>query len=207
VTDYPYKISILEQNKNKCGIGFAYKINSKNSLDEEEHVFFCCIDEQGNVLPEDFGVKLMELPVDDYHEEKLCDINESIINGIFEDMLQKYKAQVSSRTSDYVNDEIDKIESWTDEQLTPLENEIIGLDKQSRELKRLMRKEHDAANKLQLMKQYHDIERTLRQKRDQLYKIKDNHDTLVDKKTAELEKLFENDTSSSLLFKFMWTLI
>lgn len=207
VSNYPYRISILEQNKDKSGIGYAYKINSKNSLDEEERIFFCCVDEKGNVLPEGFGEKLMELPVDDYHEEKIGGENEDLINGIFDEMLHKYQSQISSRTSNYVNDEIDKIESWTDEQLTPMEDEIIGLEKQSRELKRMVRKEHDAANKLQLMKQYHDVERNLRMKRDQFYKIKDNHDALLDKKTKELELLFENNTSSSLLFKFKWTII
>ena len=202
---FVYQTLALFKNNNAAEL--RYKINSKNNLDEEERIFFCCVDEKGNVLPEDFGEKLMELPVDDYREEKISGENEGLINRIFDEMLHKYQAQISSRTSDYVNDEIDKIESWTDEQLTPMEDEIIGLEKQSRELKRMVRKEHVAANKLQLMRQYHDLERNLRLKREQFYKIKDNQDTLIDNKTKELEQLFENNTSSSLLFKFKWTIV
>jgi superfamily II DNA/RNA helicase len=206
LTDYPFKISILEEHKSQTGIGYAYKVSQENSLDADEKIFFCCIDDNQNELPEEFGEKLMELPISHYNTNSICEDYDTIITNIFNKRLQEYKKQTNQTTSVYVNDEIEKIEAWDDEQITPLENEIKEMERNSREMKRAIRKERNAQEKLQLMVQIKTVTKELQQKRTQYNKIIDEQELIIDKKATELKKLLENNTTSDLIYKFKWSI-
>lgn len=66
---------------------------------------------------------------------------------LFQKRLSLYKEEAEMRSSEFVNDEIDKIQNWVDETLTPLEDEIRELDGLVRSVKASIRKERNAKNK------------------------------------------------------------
>ena len=69
------------------------------------------------------------------------------------------------RTNQYVDYEINKYEMWADDQLVPLQKEVMELSREHDALRRQIRKEHNATIKLQLKKEEMQMSRNLNPKR------------------------------------------
>ncbi len=198
---------VIEQHVGESGTCVAYKVHSNNQYDGEEKVMFSCTNDQGEVLPGDFGEKLMELSCEKKRPISIIQDEVSIANSEFEKRLSEYKYQVENRSNDFVNEEIDKMTDWVDEMITPLEDEIRDLERQQRTLKSALRKERNARARIQLLTQFKDIKSALSKKRDKLREEESRYETVVDKKQEELEKSLENSVTSEEFFRFKWTII
>lgn len=112
---------------------------------------------------------------------------------LFQKRLSLYKEEAEMRSSEFVNDEIDKIQNWVDETLTPLEDEIRELDGLVRSVKASIRKERNAKNKIELMKQERILRSCLLEKRNKLGEEQKRFDKVADQKAEELTKSLENN--------------
>lgn len=207
MSNYKYHIAILEQHEGESGICVAYKVHSDNKYDGEEKVMFCSTNSNGEVLPSEFGEKLMELPCIKDEPATIGQDEISKEQEEFNNRLATYKEQVEVRSNDFVNEEIDKMTAWVDEMMTPLEDEIRDLEKQQRDLKNAIRKERNARIRLQMMIQWKDVKSLLTQKRDKLHAEEDRYSDVVDKRQEEFEKSLENEVTSQEFFKFRWHIV
>lgn len=151
IDSYPYRLALIEKYKGQSGIACVYKISTSNKYDDEEQLIACAKTDSGEKLPEDFIFKLLELDCIKDLNVKLQSIEEEFKND-FDRQLINYKAQVDDRTNVYVDYEINKYELWADDQLHPLRKEVEDLSKECDVLRRQIRKEHNAASKVQLKK-------------------------------------------------------
>lgn len=207
MSNYKYHIAILEQHIGESGTCIAYKVHSDNDYDGEEKIMFCCTNSNGEVMPPEFGERLMELSC--IKEEPTTISNNDLSEELkdFNNRLSAYKEQVEVRSNDFVNEEIDKMTSWVDEMMTPLEDEIRDLEKQQRDLKNAIRKERNARIRLQMMIQWKDVKSLLTQKRDKLHAEEDRYSDVVDNRQEELEKSLESEVTSQEFFKFRWHIV
>lgn len=207
LSNYPLHISVLEQHQGEQGTCVAYQVHSDNEYDGEDKIFFCCANDKGEILPDDFGEKLMELSCIDESPLTFQNVDLKKENSLFENRLASYKKQVETRSNDFVNDEIDKIQSWVDEMMTPLEDEVRDMEHQQRALKSQIRKEHNARLRLELMKQEKSLRAALTEKRNYLHEEEDRYETVMDEKTEALSKSLENNVSYDIFFRFRWKLL
>lgn len=205
MSHYRYHLNVIEQHIGESGTCVAYKVHSDNKYDGEEKVMFCCTNSQGEEMPEDFGEKLMELSCVEDNPTTITDAGSE--ERMFEKRLSAYKEQVESRSNDFVNDEIDKLTDWVDEMMTPLEDEIRDLEHQQRTLRTALRKERNARNRIQLMNQFKEIQKTLSQKRDKLRDEEERYNNYVDQKQETFEKSLENNVTYEEFFRFKWHII
>lgn len=207
LSNYRYRMSILEQQKGSRGTCVVYKVHSDNEFDGEEKVFFCSSTDKGEVLPNEFGEKLMELSC---VAESPCVFEKDETAreyDLFQKRLSLYKEEAEMRSSEFVNDEIDKIQNWVDETLTPLEDEIRELDGLVRSVKASIRKERNAKNKIELMKQERILRSCLLEKRNKLGEEQKRFDKVADQKAEELTKSLENNITYEEFFRFRWRII
>ena len=207
LSSYPYKMSLLESHIGETGWLAAYHVNATNSYDGEDTVIFCPITKDGEILPSDFGRKLLELDAECYGKG---DIPKDVLNSIaevFESKLEKYEKDLDDRNSEYATYEIEKFEAWSDDRLVPLQNEVIELRKEKDAIHRQFRKERDAKTKLLLKRQELELDNKLRRKQKELFELEDTYHQQVDDMTTKLLNAMQNKVDSSLMFKFKWEIV
>ena len=111
---------------------------------------------------------------------------------------------IEERTNQYVDYEINKYEMWADDQLVPLQKEVMELSREHDALRRQIRKEHNATVKLQLKKDEMQMSRLLSQKRAKMYAMEDECHDKVDKMTDKLQHAMNNEIHSEVMFRFRW---
>lgn len=204
LTTYPFKMALLENHIGESGWLAAYHVNATNSYDGEDTIIFCPLTEDGELLPSDFGRKLLELDAE-CHGKVV--IPREVLNSIdedFESKLEKYKKDLEDRTNEYATYEIEKFEAWSDDRLIPLQNEVIELRKEKDAIHRQFRKEHDAKTKLLLKRQELDLDNKLRKKQKEMFDLEDTYHQQVDDMTSKLLNAMQNKIDSSVMFKFKW---
>ena len=200
---YYFKSKLLEKYKGESGIASVYRIISSNEYDSEEYLIGCAKTDNGEKLPKDFVFKLLEIGCVDETETKL-DALDDIFKADYDNQLSENQRIIQERTNQYVDYEINKYEMWADDQLVPLQKEVMELSREHDALRRQIRKEHNATVKLQLKKDEMQMSRLLSQKRAKMYAMEDECHDKVDKLTDKLQHEMNNEIHSEVMFKFRW---
>ncbi|MGM9777079.1 MAG: SNF2-related protein [Prevotella sp.] len=200
---YYFKSKLLEKYKGESGIASVYRITSSNEYDSEEYLIGCAKTDNGEKLPKDFVFKLLEIGCVDETETKL-DALDDIFKADYDNQLSENQRVIEERTNQYVDYEINKYEMWADDQLVPLQKEVMELSREHDALRRQIRKEHNATVKLQLKKDEMQMSRLLSQKRAKMYAMEDEYRDKVDKMTDKLQNAMNNEIHSEVMFRFKW---
>ena len=203
--NYPFRKSLLEEYRGTSGLSYAYKVHSYNEYDSQEDLIFCTVTEDGVVLPSEFSKSLLQIIPESYSTTAL-DIDDSITE-LFKERLQELLDNLSEKTNEYISFEIDKFESWSEDQVYKIQSEVIELRKQHDAVRRQLRKEPNARIKLALKEQEVKLAKELRQKQQKFFEMQDQCADQVDKLTERLRKSMESIVEHSLLFKFSWLII
>lgn len=207
MTHYPFNISILSDHIGECGIAKAYKVSALNKFDTEEHTYICCETNSGTPLPLEFGQKLMELQSIDYQLADFSDSDNEKVDHVFESELEHFSDELRERNNSFIIDELDKLDMWIDEMMTPYDDEINSLDKKVRELKSAIRHERNAAEKLKLSKERTETEKLLNKKRREYFDLHDEYEEKANLRNRQLEKMLESNVSHEELFRFKWSIV
>lgn len=203
---YDFKSKLLERYKGKSGIASVYRITSSNEYDSEEYLIGCAKTDNGEKLPKEFVFKLLEIGCADVTETKL-DALDDIFKADYDNQLSENQRVIEERTNQYVDYEINKYEMWADDQLVPLQKEVMELSREHDALRRQIRKEHNATVKLQLKKEEMQMSRNLNQKRARMYALEDEYKDKVDEMTEKLQKEVNIKIHSEVMFRFKWHII
>ena len=200
---YPFKSALVEQYRGQSGIAFVYRVNTSNKYDSEEHLIACSQTDFGEILPPDFIFKLLELDCISVCPQKI-EIIDKTIKAEYDKQLNNHIKYIEDRNNDFVDYEINKYELWADDQLVPLRKEVMELSKEYETIRRAIRKEHNAYNKIQLKKEETQKSKALNGKRTKLIQLEDEYNDKVDAMTDELLASMKNTISSDIFFQFRW---
>ena len=203
---FPYKSSLVEQYKGKSGEAVIYKITTFNKYDSEENLIACAVDDRGITLPSQLAFKLLEIPANTCVDCNLGQSDDKFKSDL-DSQLTQYTTDIEKRTNEYVDFEINKYEMWADDQLVPLRNEVMELSREHDQLRRQIRKEHNASVKIQLKKDEAALAKKLHSKRSQLLILEDEYMEKVDEMTERLQKTMNNKVDCSVMFRFKWSII
>ena len=142
----------------------------------------------------------------DNYSKTTLEIDDSITR-LFKERLQELLDNLSEKTNEYISFEIDKFESWSEDQVYKIQSEVIELRKQHDAVRRQLRKETNARIKLALKEQEVKLAKELRQKQQRFFEMQDQCADQVDQLTERLRKSMESVVEHSLLFKFSWQII
>ncbi|MBQ8272665.1 MAG: DEAD/DEAH box helicase family protein [Tidjanibacter sp.] len=201
---HPIRKSLLEEQRGCSGISYVYKVYTYNEHDSQEDLICCTITEDGTILHDDFAKALLQ--VSPMHYSPIILEEDEAMQNIMQERLEKLKEDLSERTNEYIILEIDKFESWSEDRIYRLEEEVIALRKEHENIKRQIRKERVAKIKLALKEQETKLFKDLRRKQQELFDRQDDCAKEVDQLTEKLRKSMENKTEVELLFKFKWSI-
>lgn len=203
---YPFRSALIEQYKGKSGIACVYRVTSSNKYDAEEYLIGCARTDSGKRVPKEFVFKLLEIDCVNETETNL-DATDDLFRAEYEKQLLEKQQMIEERTNQYVDYEINKYEMWADDQLVPLRNEVMELSRAHDALRRQIRKEHNAATKLQLKKEEIQMTKLLKQKRDRLNVLDDEYTGKVEQMVEKLQNEMQSETHSEVMFRFKWRII
>lgn len=203
---YPRIISILNQHRNESGYLSAYLVSSNNQKDSVERIIFCSMNKDGVFLDAEFGESLMEIPTTSYNPINISEHHKKELIENFSIRYKEYQNNQKRVNNDYVNMELDKLDDWCDERTTSLENEILSIEKEIKELNKQKRQELDANKKIELSSFISERKKIKNKKIVALFAAQDENEEIKEKKREEFLSLLKTTNSYRLLFMMKWIL-
>ncbi len=173
------------------------------SLDTEDFLIFAARTDSGQTVDEGICRKLMLLParVEGQPQNPVPDLS------AIRDAEMKIKIrEVEERNGKFFDEEVLKLDRWSDDLKQGLEREIKELDKQIREARRMAALAGSLHDKLEAQKSLKTLEATRNRKRRELFDAQDAIDVQRDELIARIEKQLRQRQTLELLFAFRWRL-
>ena len=215
VFDYsgqPVKVSILEPLIGRSGYLSLARL-SVESFEEEDHLIFAAVTDEGNVLDDEQAQRLFSLPgfcrggIHDAHDEGAINLAPTIrdqLQQIFESGKSRVIAVISARNSVFFDDEMEKLEKWADDLKSGLEYELKELDREIKFLKTESKKILKLEEKLKAQKDIKELEKKRNLKRRMLFEAQDEIDRRKEELIEGVEARLRQLISTSELFTIRW---
>lgn len=200
-------ISILDNLKGKSG-WLQLKQISISAFEVEDHLLFAAMDDEGNVLHPDQCYRLFSLPATCSSIEGIVENNLPIH---FEEIYYSRKMQIqeenAARNSAFFDEEVDKLEKWSEDVRNSIKFEIKELDKEIKVRKTEARKLLNLEQKVKEQRIIKDLEKKLAEKRFNQYQEEDEIENRKDGLLDEYEKRLNQQTTETNLFTIRWKVI
>jgi adenine-specific DNA-methyltransferase len=205
-SNHPLKISILEPLVGKSGYLSLVRL-SVESFEEEDHLVFAAVTDDGTVLDEAQAQRLFSLPgtcngaqqCEPAVRDQLEQISAVSKNRIIE--------AISARNSVFFDDEMEKLEKWADDLKSGLEFELKELDREIKFQKTESKKILKLDDKLQAQKEIKELEKKRNTKRRTLFEAQDEIDSRKEGLIEGVEARLKQMISTSDLFTISWRVI
>lgn len=201
------KISILENLKGKQGWLQAKQI-SISSFEIEDHILFAAFDDEGNKLSPDQCQRLFSLdaataPTSLSFGEGLRVRLEEIYHAHQTEIIEENR----QRNHNFFDDEVDKLEKWSEDVRNSIKFEIKELDKEIKTRKTEARKLLNLEQKVKEQRTIKELEKKLAEKRYNQYQNEDEIENRKDNLLDEIEQRLKQQTTETPLFTIRWQVI
>ena len=208
VTNNALKETVLQDMMHSGIFGWCNcRLLTIDSLEKEEYLVLSGLDSNGNsvsqetlkkmlglnIVSEKFGVSL-----DASQKDKL---DEAVNTNI-----EKTKQLSNNRNATFIQEEIDKIDSYNADKILPLEKELKSLDEDIKRLTKESMTEADLQRSLLLQEEVQKLSKARTQKRIQLFALQDELEQRRAELIAKLKARLSAVCNIDDLFLFKWRL-
>ena len=179
---------------------------SVETLEIEEFLLFSAQSDDGTEISEEICHKLMKLPAV-VLEKEIKSQPSANLKELRHKLVQERLKSVENRNAGFFNEEVDKLDRWSDDLKFGLEREIKDLDKQLKEFRRRSTVAISLTEKLAAQKELKAIEKKRTQKRRDLYAAQDEIDARRDELIESIERQMKQKHIVQVLFAMRWTLV
>ena len=197
------KISILEPLIGKSGYLSLTRL-SVESFEEEDHLIFATVTDDGTVLDEEQARRLFSLPG---MCQELTDAGQ-----VSDELRQIYEAgktrtidEISARNSNFFDEEMEKLEKWAEDLKSGLELELKELDREIKFQKTESKKILKLDEKLKAQKDIKELEKKRNTKRRTLFEAQDEIDTRKEGLIEGVEARLRQQIKDHELFTIRWS--
>jgi ERCC4-related helicase len=179
-------ISVLKQLVGESGWLEVSKLTVE-SLEAEEFLLFTAMADDGSPLSEDIGEKLFALPATqaDAASDALPLSGLSSLRDLY---VQRRLEEVGVRNTKFFDEEVSKLDLWSDDLKVGLEREIKELDKEIRDARRQSAVAIALKDKLEAQRHMKSLESSRNKKRRELFEAQDQIDRQRDELIGKLEQ-------------------
>jgi adenine-specific DNA-methyltransferase len=205
-SDHEGRISSLEPYRGISGWMTASLLNVDTHDQGEDHLLVAAQTDQRSSLEPEVAARLLSLPgeikgvIKDQHAppETLPLILQSVQEGVLH--------EISERNNTFFEEEVEKLDAWTEDLKKGLEREIKEMDALIKEARREARAGVNLEAKLAAHQKVHELEQKRTQKRRDLFEEQDRLDQEREKLIAEVGQRLQPKISSIQLFTIRWHL-
>lgn len=191
-SDHPTIISIL---KECVGISGVLKVTkySIDSFENEDHIVLSGITREGETLHPDVLQKLFSLQGAVADCGELTPEEQEALATAETQSIEVITAKTAERNSTFFDDEVDKLDKWSDDMKMALELDLKKLDIDIKTEKTNAKKLLDLNKKVEMQRTIKEMEKKRNEMRHKLYQAQDE----VDKKKEELLEKVESRLQQS----------
>lgn len=201
-SEYRGVISLLEPLIDQSG-WLELSLLKIQSLETEEFLLLTGVTDEGSMLDAETCGKLLMVPA--YPKNTLAEPFPDFSNHRKAELTKRVN-EVEQRNVQHFDEEVLKLDNWSDDLKQGLELEIKELDKEIREARKVATLAASLADKLTAQKHIKTLEHTRKERRKRLYDAQDEIDQRRDELIEQIEGQLRQQTSVTPLFSFHWTL-
>jgi len=201
---HPGRIAALEPYIGKSG-QLAIRQITMASLDTaEDHLLIAVISDDGEEIDGELAARMLRLPasVTGPFDGMLSDD----VSRLLERLDASATEEAAQRSLEFLQQESEKLDRWSDDQKVGLEREIRELDRTLKEQKKLLKAAPTLEEKLQLEKASRDIDRLRTEKRRMLFEAQDEIDARRDELISAMEARLNQERFTEGVFTARWRL-
>ncbi len=196
---HPSKISVIEALVGQSGWMEISKLTVE-AVEVDEFLVFAARTDHNQILDEEICRKLMSVPAQlgpetpdaaDLSEQRKAEMTTRL-------------GEIDTRNGQFFDEEVQKLDRWSEDLKLSLEHEIKELDKQIRELRRSAALAQSLQDKLAHQKQLRDLERRRNGKRRELFDAQDAIDQQREELIGKIEKQLKHTFDVRPLFTIRW---
>ncbi|MFQ5779159.1 MAG: SNF2-related protein [Nitrospiria bacterium] len=199
---YESKISILEPLVGQSGWLELSKLTIE-ALNTDEFLIFAARTASGEVLDEELCTKLLFLP--GCSGDPCPDVPD--LSGICKAEVQAKLDTIDQRNGEFFDEEVLKLDRWSEDLKQGLEREIKEIDKQIREARKTAALAQSLQDKLAAQKVIKALEKTRSAKRRELFGAQDAIDVQREELIVNIEKQLKQQRNVQTLFCIRWSLV
>ena len=201
-TGWPAKAAALEPFVGESGTALVHKLSVRGS-DDQDHIIIVARADDGQVLPETAARRLFDLPVKAVTDQAVS--TPSDMQAAISKAEETILADVQKRKSEWMIEESKKLEGWADDLVAQAEKELVDAKNRERDLKREMRASSDPQRQHQIQTEIHEIEKSKRRLRQNIFEVEDKIYEKRDAMIAEIEARLQQTIERTALFAVRWT--
>ena len=196
-------VSMLEPLRGRSGWLECHKLTIQ-SFEAEEFLIVTATTDDGGPLDDETVGKLLCLPA---HVESALVPPVPDLAEFRGKALAEKAAEVDARNGRFFDEEVLKLDRWSEDLKLGLEHEIKDIDREIRETKKLAGLAGTLAAKLEHQKTVKSLESTRKEKRKKLYESQDEIDGRRDTLIDQTEKRLKQEQTVERLFGVQWELL
>ena len=201
-TGWPAKAAALEPFVGESGTALVHKLSVRGS-DDQDHIIIVARADDDQVLPETAARRLFDLPVKAVTDQAVS--TPSDMQAAISKAEETILADVQKRKSEWMIEESKKLEGWADDLVAQAEKELVDAKNRERDLKREMRASSDPQRQHQIQTEIHEIEKSKRRLRQNIFEVEDKIYEKRDAMIAEIEARLQQTIERTALFAVRWT--
>ena len=206
-TDGEVKISILDCLKGTQG-WLQVKQVTISSFEMEDYLLFAGVDDEGTVLDPEQCQRLFSLEADVINTDNTITPEvENLFEQVYQGQYNLIAEENSKRNHTFFDEEVDKLEKWSDDTRNSIKFEIKELDKEIKTRKTEARKLLNLEAKIKEQRIIKELEKKLADKRFFQYQHEDDIEAKKDSLLDEIEKRLKQKTTEQELFTIRWSVI
>ena len=219
-TLYHYKVADVEQYPCETGWLQARLLSFVSEGQTEDHILLTALSEDGKSLGQEFAEKLLNLPSFEVGKEEMSQIKTNVSSSPhspFEDLAKKLSevydlqrakltADIEERNKALLDDEIQHIEKWAEDQQLSLEKELDDIKAKIKEKKRLLNRSENAQQTLTLEKELNTLQRQQKRKRADIFDLEDEIEEKRDGMIDNVKAFIQQHITETPLFVVHWKL-
>ncbi|HIP38442.1 MAG TPA: hypothetical protein EYG88_03495 [Desulfocapsa sulfexigens] len=196
-------IAIIEPLVGQTGILTATRL-TVTALEAEDYIVLAAITEDGQELDPEQSRRLFNLPA----TVSQCDfIDSDPVQSVLIKREKSILADISARNALFFDEELDKLERWSDDKKQSLEIEIKDLDIAIKQKKTEARKLPGLDEKVKMQREVKSMEKKRTSLRRKLFDAQDQIDSQKEKLLDEVEARLQQHAVMEPLFTIRWQLI
>lgn len=201
------KVSVVQDLKGQSGQLKATKITVESMRRAEDYVVLTGFSDasKAEAMSPEVLEKLMAFPVSKFFSTSFSAAPQ------LQDQLSRRKTEIlgeiTNRNLQYFEDEVEKLEAWSDDLKVVLEQDIKETDREIREVRRTAKIAPDLNEKLHWQKRLKELEKLRNRKRRDLFNKQDEVDDRREELISVLEEKMNKKIEECHLFTITWEVV
>ena len=206
-TAYPYKVADIEQCPYQSGWLQAHLVSFVSKGQTEQHILLTALGEDGKALGQEFAEKLLNIPSLYLKSESLdASSVEPQLSAIYDTQRAALTAEIEERNKALLDEEIQHIEKWAEDQQLTLEKELHDIKLKIKDKKKLLNRSENAQQTLQLERELNTLTRQQKRKRSEIFDLEDEIENKRDGMIDKVKAFIAQHITEQTLFCVHWNL-